>query len=122
MKVVVLALMAFIVFGCTNTTKVPKDILPKKKMEVVLWDIIQAERFSVLFLLKDSASKNVQLEKFKLYDQVFKLHKVSKEDFIESYKYYLSRPDMAKIIVDSIAAKAERQKAESYSRPAAVPK
>jgi len=114
MKVVILTLMTFIIFGCTNTTKVPKDVLPKKKMEVLLWDIIQAERFSVLFLVKDSASKDVQLEKFKLYDQVFNLHKVSKDDFIKSYKYYLSRPDMAKVIIDSIAAKADKQKADSY--------
>jgi len=114
MKVVVLTLMTFIFWGCTNTTKVPEDILPKKKMEIVLWDVIQAERFSALYLLKDSASRNVQLEKFKLYDQVFKLHKVSKDDFIKSYKYYLGRPDMAKIIIDSISAKAERQRVDSY--------
>ena len=114
MKVVVFMLMTSILFGCTNTTKVPDDILSKTKMEVVLWDIIQAERFSSLYLLKDSAKRNVQLEKFKLYHQVFALHKVSKDDFIKSYKYYLGRPDMAKIIVDSMAAKAERKREDSY--------
>ena len=88
-------------------------------MEVVLWDIIQAERFSALYLLKDSAKRNVQLEKFKLYDQVFSLHKVSKEDFIRSYKFYLGRPDLAKVIVDSMAAKAERQREASY-KPVSV--
>ena len=113
MKSVFLALMIFI-FGCTNTTKIPKDILSKKKMEVVLWDVIRAERFSTFFLLKDSASRNIQSDKFKLYDQVFSVHKVSKDDFIKSYKYYLSRPDIAKEIFDSIAVKAERQKTESY--------
>lgn len=83
-------------------------------MEGVLWDILQAERFSTLFLIKDSASLNVELEKLKLYDQVFALHKVSKDDFIKSYKYYLSRPDMAKVIFDSIAAKAERKKNDRF--------
>lgn len=83
-------------------------------MQIVLWDIIQAERFSVLFLLKDSAKMNVQLEKFKLYEQVFAIHKISKDDFIKSYKYYLSRPDISKVIFDSIAVKAERQKLDNY--------
>lgn len=114
MKAAPLALMIFLIFGCTNTTKIPKDVLSKKKMEVLLWDVIRAERFSAIFLLKDSASKNVQLDKFKLYDQVFSVHKVSKDDFIKSYKYYLSHPDIAKEIFDSIAVKAERQKTESY--------
>ena len=114
MKILIPALMTFIVFGCSKANKAPDDILSKQKMEVVLWDIIQAERFSVLYLLKDSSSKNVQLEKFRLYDQVFNLHKVSKDDFIKSYKYYLGRPDIAKVIFDSIAVKAERQKADSY--------
>ncbi len=114
MKVVSFIMMTFILFGCTNTTKVPDDILPKTKMELVLWDIIQAERFSSLYLLKDSAKRSVQLEKFKLYHQVFDLHKVSKDDFIKSYKYYLGRPDLAKVIADSMSAKAERQREASY--------
>lgn len=113
MKVAVLALLIFFIVGCTNTNKIPEDILPKAKMEVVLWDVIQAERFSVLYLLKDSSQKNVQLEKFRLYDQVFSVHKISKDDFIKSYKYYLSRPDIAKIMFDSIAVKAERERNES---------
>ena len=83
-------------------------------MELVLWDIIQAERFSALFILKDSSTKNVELERFKLYDQVFSMHKVSREKFVESYKYYLRRPDIAKVIFDSMAVKAERQKSNNY--------
>ena len=114
MKLFVLVLTTIFFSGCTNTTKVPKDILPKKKMEVILWDMIQADRFNALFQVKDSASKNVQLEKFKLYEQVFAIHKTSKEDFIKSYKYYLSRPDMAKVMFDSMTAKAERMKADNY--------
>ena len=88
-------------------------------MEAVLWDIIQAERYSTLFLARDSAARNVQIEKFKLYGQVFDIHKVSKEDFIKSYKFYLSRPDIGKVIFDSIAVKADRQREERYKQPPA---
>ena len=113
MKSTFIALLSLCIIGCTDTSKIPKDVLPKNKMEVVLWDILQAERFSSLFLIKDSASLNVEMEKLKLYDQVFAIHKVSKDDFIKSYKYYLSRPDMSKVIFDSISAKAERKKKRS---------
>src|SRR5687768_8943172 len=116
MKVIILFLMTFLMVACTNTAKVPEGIIPKKKMEVILWDIIQAERFNALFQIKDSASQNILLERFKLYEQVFAIHKTSKEDFIKSYKYYLSRPDIAKVIFDSMTVKAERRKAESYKR------
>ena len=116
MRAIVVTLMTVCCLGCTNTTKVPDDILSKNKMEVILWDMIQAERFNALFQIKDSASQNILLERFKLYEQVFAIHKTSKEDFIKSYKYYLSRPDIAKVIFDSMTVKAERRKAESYKR------
>ena len=117
MRATLLALTILFNIGCTNSSKIPKDVLSKIKMERVLWDIIQAERFSALYLLKDSASKDVQIEKFKFYDQVFNMHKISKDDFIKSYKYYLSRPDLAKVIFDSITVKAERQKTNAYKSP-----
>ena len=111
---IIFVVLLFYLFSCTNAAKVPKDILSKNKMELVLWDIIQAERFSALFILKDSSTKNVELERFKLYDQIFSMHQVSREKFVESYKYYLRRPDIAKVIFDSMAVKAERQKTNNY--------
>ena len=116
-----LALPFLVLFAiaCTNTTKTPTSVISKQKMEAVLWDLIQADRFSTLFLARDSAEVNISLENIKLYQQVFQVHKISKDDFIKSYKFYLSRPDITKVIFDSIAVKAERQRADIY-KPAAV--
>lgn len=111
-----LLLFVILSFGaCTNTTKIPEGIIAKPKMEVVLWDLIQADRFSTLFLLKDSSTKAIDLENIKLYQRVLQIHKISKEDFIKSYKFYLSRPDISKVIFDSIAVKAERQREKIYN-------
>ena len=114
-------LFSLVVFtiACTNTTKAPKDVISKQKMEDILWDLIQADRFSTLFLARDSAEVNINLENIKLYQRVFQIHKISKDDFIKSYKFYLSRPDITKVIFDSIAVKAERQRPDMY-KPAAV--
>jgi hypothetical protein len=103
-----------ITIACTNTKKTPENILPKQKMQSVLWDMIQADRFSVLFVAKDSAKKNLQTENLKSYEKVFQIHQISKDEFVKSYKYYLTRPDLAKLIFDSIATKAERERANVY--------
>lgn len=114
MKCLLPVILTIVFISCTNTTKLPEDIIPPNKMEGVLWDILQAERFSNLFLFKDSAKVDVTVEKFNLYESVFQIHKVSKDEFIKSYKYYLSRPDLAKAMFDSMTVKAERKKKESY--------
>jgi hypothetical protein len=114
-----LFLLVMFHFSCTNTTKIPQGVISKEKMGVVLWDLILADRFSTLFLVKDSAKTNSHVENVKLYQRVFQIHKISKEEFNRSYKFYLSRPDIAKGIFDSIAVQAERQRANIY-KPVAV--
>ncbi|OQP62125.1 hypothetical protein A3860_29695 [Niastella vici] len=98
--------------SCTDKDKIPKGVLPKDKMEKVLWDMIQAERFRETFI-RDS-SKNLKAETFKLYAQVFDIHKVSKDEFIKSYKFYMSRPDIARDMFDSLATRANRRREELY--------
>lgn len=114
MRYLLLVIAVIFVVACTNTTKIPEHVLPQQKMEGVLWDMIQAERFSTLFLFKDSAKIDLTVEKFNLYEKVFQIHNVSKDQFINSYRFYLSRPDLAKVMFDSISAKAERIKNDRY--------
>jgi hypothetical protein len=108
----------WVISGCTNKDKVPGDVLPKEKMEAVLWDIIQAERFTATYVAKDS-SKNIKTENFKLYNQIFSIHHVTKDEFLKSYKFYLSRPDISRVMFDSMASRANRQREDLYkSKPA----
>jgi len=105
------AIVCFLV-SCTDKDKIPVGILPKEKMQLVIWDMIQAERFRESFI-RDS-SQNLKAETFKLYAQVFETHKVSKDEFIKSYKFYMSRPDIARGMFDSLATKANRRREEMY--------
>ena len=41
--------------GCANKNSVPKGILPRDKMEQVMWDMAQADQYAALYLAKDSA-------------------------------------------------------------------
>jgi hypothetical protein len=102
--------------GCTNQYKIPGDILPKNKMEKVLWDMILADRYSTLILAKDS-TKDIKHESFILYEQVFSVHKITRDEFIKSFKYYLDRPDISQVMLDSLATKANRRREEMYRTP-----
>jgi len=105
--------------ACTNKGKVPSDVLSQEDMGKVMWDMIQADRFSLQYLTRDSTiikdtSRSIKTETFKLYEQVFQLHKITREEFIHSYKFYLSRPDLNKVIFDTLSARGERRRAEIY--------
>jgi len=109
---VCLSVLVCVSISCTDKDKIPKGVLAKEKMEKVLWDMIQAERFRETFI-RDS-SKDLKAETFKLYAQVFEIHKVSKDEFIKSYKFYMSRPDIAREMFDSLATRANRRREDLY--------
>ena len=113
MKYLVICLLFFSP-ACSKKDKIPADVLGKEKMENVLWDMIQADRFAAQFLLKDSAKRNIKEETLMLYEKVFQVHHISRDQFAKSYKYYLSRPDITKVIFDSLATRAQREKEEVY--------
>jgi hypothetical protein len=114
MKCKWLILLVVIVAGCTNKSKIPSGILGKEKMEKVLWDMVLADRFAAQFIVKDSAKINATDSTFKLYSVVFSMNDISREDFVKSYKFYLTRPDLSKVIFDTISQRANRLKEESY--------
>ena len=108
-------LIILIIAGCTDNIKIPQGIIDKPKMEKILWDMLQADRFVASYITTktgDSATKKLQAAE--MYEQVFRLNKIPRDDFLKSYKFYLGRPDITKVMFDSIAARAERQRSEIY--------
>jgi hypothetical protein len=101
--------------SCTDKDKIPKGVLGKEKMQRVLMDMIQAERYRDGFISTDS-TKDLKTETFKLYAQVFEINKITKEEFIKSYKFYMSRPDIAREIFDSLSSQANKLR-ENFNKP-----
>ncbi|WP_162915709.1 DUF4296 domain-containing protein [Paraflavitalea soli] len=111
-------LLVLVLIGCTNKDKIPGDVLPREEMEKVMWDMVQADRFSSQFLERDSiARKDIKTENLKLYEKVFQVHKITKEEFVHSFQFYLSRPDINKVLFDTMAARANRRRADVYTNP-----
>jgi|SRR6185437_2501471 len=106
--------------GCSDKDRIPSGVLSRQKMEDVLWDMIQADQYSS-FLTKDSAHIDLKEERLRLYQQVFLLHGVSREQFRKSYDYYMARPDLTQMLFDSLQSKGNRLRSEAYSRPSATP-
>jgi hypothetical protein len=102
--------------GCTDHTKIPSGIIQKNKMEKIMWDMLQADRFATTFIItgKDtSADRRKDAAIF--YERVFKINGITRDQFIRSYKFYLGRPDLTKVMFDSIAARAETRRAEVHT-------
>ena len=106
--------------GCSDKNSVPSDVLPHEKMEAVMWDVVQSEQYSANYLIKDSARLDLKLENLRMYDEIFRLHQTSREQFRKSYQYYMGRADLAQTLFDSLLNKGNRLRTESYSRPSRV--
>lgn len=116
-----ISLLCFIWFSaCTDTTKVPSDILPQKKMERVMWDMVKADRFANGFYPQPPDPRYSKENAFKAYDGVFKIHGITKNEFLKSYKFYLGRPDLSRVMFDSITSRAERSRSEIYQSEAST--
>ena len=68
-----------------------------------------ADAYAELYIKKDSL-KSLPAASAALQQKVFDLHHISKDDFYRSYKYYSDKPDEMRIILDSVSAKAERNR------------
>ncbi len=106
----VLFLVLFLT-GCNGP-----DILGKKKMQDVLWDIVQAEAYTKKFIQKDS-TKNSAVENAKLQQQIFRKHNITKEDFYSSYEYYEQHPSEMQSILDSIVTVNRQVEIDRYMKP-----
>jgi hypothetical protein len=116
MKYLLIFFAVAVFSACTESRSIPPDVYSPDKMERILWDMLLADRFAAVILVKDSAKIDVRQETFKVYEKVFSIHKTSQEEFARSFRYYLSRPDLTSVMFDSIYVRAGRGRIETYQR------
>ena len=108
----------FMVVCFLGCNKHSGDIIPSNQMAKVMWGVIQADEYVTGYVSRDS-TKNVKLERMKLYQKVFSLHHVSEQAYFSSFKYYAQNPALYKNLIDSLSARASREQ-RIYQPPAAV--
>lgn len=106
MRKIFLGFLIFL-FSC-STDGVPEGILKPEKMQAVFWDYIRADVYANEYLRLDS-TKNVMVESARLQEQVFNLHKVSRQEFYESYEYYLRHQEKLKTVLDTMLVREQQR-------------
>jgi hypothetical protein len=98
----------FLIFGCNTGNDIPKGILPPVKMQHIMWDMLQADGFASYSL--DTMMRK-PAKRMELYSTVLTTHKISQEAFRKNIQFYESRPDLLKVVLDSLQQMALRDTA-----------
>lgn len=115
----VVMVICWIGAGCSDKNNVPGGVLPVEKMTQVMWDMAQADQLAAMNAAKDSTHGVRKEETMRLYEEVFRLHDVTREEFRKSYQYYLDHPALNQTLFDSVMARGTRARTELYDRPSA---
>ena len=113
MRILVILFLFVNVLSCKSS--VQKDILPPKKMQTILWDMMQADEMAEYNSTNDSSFKGVA-KHIVYYQNIFAIHKVSRETFKKSLNYYKDHPASLKPILDSLQHFAQRLQVSDTSK------
>jgi len=103
MKWLAATLLLLAMAGCKST---PEGVLNEEKMVAVFTDIHIAEgRLKVVGIFTDSAKKMAPV----LYDQLYRNHQITAEQFQKSYDYYTSDPKKLEAILDKVIVELSKK-------------
>jgi|SRR5882724_6479075 len=120
MRLLIFIVWILFISGCKDDADIPKDIIARDKMGKILWDMIRADQFSIQYMVKDSARNNVKTETMKLYEEIFHIHHISREEFQKSFQFYIAHPNITKVMFDSLSAQTSRQRIELFKKPSKI--
>ena len=108
MRIIFLACFSlFLILACSRKEKIPADILPPQKMQSLLWDMIGAGEYITTFVaVQDSVDK--ELESLKLYEEVLRMHNITRDQFKKSFAWYRSQPVLMKTMIDTLSKRATK--------------
>ena len=97
-----------------GSNRPPSNVLPQEKMEIIIWQLAQSDEYVNSLLSKDSSKKS-STERMRRYSEIFDLNHVTEEEFKRSYRFYMTHPEVGKVMFDSISARASRQKDQRFA-------
>ena len=103
----------FLLAGCVQKNKIPRGILLQDEMRHIIWDLMRADKFTESYIMKDT-TRNKKNESIKLYEQVFRIHNTNLEKFQKSLTFYEGRPDLLKVIIDSLRSNEKYVMEDQY--------
>jgi hypothetical protein len=109
-------LCVIILSSCSRSSRIPSGILDQDRMSALLFDISMAEGHVENAYFRDSAKSRDSILKVEL-DRVLLIHGVSQLEFLDSYRFYMSKPHLYKVMVDSLQARSQRDQQKMYLQP-----
>jgi len=115
MRATTFILIIFFLAGCSPKNKVPAGVLSPQTMRTIIWDLMRADEYVNSYLVSKNAAE-LKTERTILYEQIFRLHAVDQKKFQKSLTFYQARPDLLKIVTDSLRSD-ERRVMEEQNKP-----
>lgn len=115
-KTLIFFLATLMITACGDG--VPNGVLSKKKMEKVLWEVMQGSEFANGYIYYRYPQLNRAAINNTLLDEIFKTNKITKKEFNKSLEYYQNHPDLLMVMMDSIQAKKSRERIEENAKQA----
>ena len=108
MRIIVVVSIFFFIACKSNT------IIPVNTMKLMVWDMACADEFILEKQAKDSTLKKSNSDSLRksIYQQVFHVHKITQATFYKNYQYYQQRPDLFKVLMDSVQNYGTRESAK----------
>ena len=113
MKPLAFLLLIATLFSSCQSSTIPSDIIPKEKMQAIIWQLMQSDEYVNALVARDTTKKS-STERMKRYQEIFDLNKTSPDEFKKSYRFYIEHPDITKVMFDSISTKATRDRTLLY--------
>jgi hypothetical protein len=105
----IILLAAFIMTGCRESEEeLPKEVAGKQEMIGVLTDIQLAQSSISVSATIDSSKNSMQ----DFIPAILKQHKMEEDKFLESLKYYASKPEIFQEIYDSVITRLSKLQGE----------
>lgn len=106
--------------ACRNTSASGREILPQDTMRAVLWEMFEADAYNDTRAATDSNFRHDSAFA-SLYTDIFKVHHVTREQFQDSYDYYMAHPEILRRMIDTLADRTNRDLQKAGGVPANQP-
>ncbi len=107
-RLLAIGFLCVILISCRKKNSIPRGIIPPAKMELIFWDMLRADILAEEIIKTDS-TKKLKSESHRLNEQLYQIHHISESDFKRSIAFYEERPQLLRIIFDSLDAKQTRK-------------
>jgi hypothetical protein len=111
-----ISVACILLFSCSKKDAVPSEFIQPAKMQTALWDFMRADAVTT-YRMKGFGSPEAWNDNIELQQQIFAIHKITKEQFYKSLNYYLSKPKIFQPMLDSLVAKANRERTTFKTAP-----